>query len=268
MYVSNTGSDWYNSVIPHTDARWSERLSKSKQDFKEANQRWLRQISKVALTCCQGASAAERKIEAGNNTLSLWTYCKKPRDEEVNNSRGYNGVNLFCFCFQSAVISAVVWQIASSWSPGGCSSKLNLQSQNGEGMCTLPVLTIWSTYSWNTSIILVYGKTWSGLECDGLWKYSRNVWNNSPYVWIVSLKHLIINALLPSFPVSVLTHYFKLGGDIPISRALSLTPIPLRPCKELKQLSKQNSTSGLEWTFSREKRNFSTQTSLKVNFRG
>lgn len=76
-------------------------------------------------------------------------------------------------------------------------------------------------------------------------KYLWNVWNNSEHVWIVSLKHLIINAVFPSFPFNVLTHEFELGGYL-YQEHFQLPPIPLCPCKEPKMSSKQKKPP-LDW---------------------
>lgn len=89
--------------------------------------------------------------------------------------------------------------------------------------------------------------------------FSRNVWNNSCRVFL-SLRHLGINALPPSFPVNVLTHTFN--GRYLYWKPSHFTPIPLCPCNELKVLSKQEATSGLKWTYSWEMQLFSHRSQL------
>lgn len=181
--------------------------------------------SNIPLTRCQGVSAVERKTEAGNSPFSLKMVQK--REMRKSTTQGdimeWTGfVQVFRKCCHK------------------CCGLTNCPKQNLRGLLeqikssiVFSVLTIKWTYSWkaiNIKSIRRNGLIESSVlsECKVFWfwgKYLRNVWNNSEHVWIVSLKHLIIDAVFPSFPVNVLTHEFELRG-VPISRALLTSTNP------------------------------------------
>lgn len=202
-----------NSPRMHSGPRGSAKANKtSKAQNKDG---WGRLVLfKVALTCCQGVSAVERATEAGNSAFSLKILQK--REMRKSTTQG-DIMEWTCFVsvFPKCCNKCCGLTNCLKEKPGGLLQQIKSSiSRKGKRGAHYQE---WQSSGVQASLLanlkersdgVTLGRTWVLVVFEEI--FQECLKQQASMCEFFPLKNLIIDALFPSFPVSVLTHWFEL----------------------------------------------------------